>query len=87
VWNESQQLQRRYVKFDLKQLVNVAEKAAGKHAVCTNITKLPEGNFNKAFLARMQDGRQLIVKIPNPNSGRQHYTTASEAATMDYVRP
>lgn len=85
MWNEPQQLNRRHVKFSLKGLVNIVERAAGEKAICTNITKLPEGNFNKAFLASMEDGRQLIVKIPNPNSGRQHYTTASEAATMGYV--
>lgn len=34
----------------------------------------------------MTDGRQFIVRLPNPNAGRPHYTTASEVATMDYVR-
>jgi hypothetical protein len=43
--------------FDLKQLVKVAEQAAGNNAACVNITKLPEGNFNKALLATMRDGR------------------------------
>ncbi|KAH8704499.1 kinase-like domain-containing protein [Phaeosphaeriaceae sp. PMI808] len=51
-----------------------------------SITKLPEGNFNKTFIATMQDGRELIARLPNPNAGRPHYTTASEVATMAYVR-
>ncbi|KAL5395434.1 hypothetical protein PMIN03_013022 [Paraphaeosphaeria minitans] len=34
----------------------------------------------------MIDGRQFIARLPNPNAGRPHYTTASEVATMDYVR-
>lgn len=85
MWNEPQQLKRRHVKFNLKGLVKIVERAAGERAICTNITKLPEGNFNKAFLVNMEDGRELIVKVPNPNSGRRHYTTASEVATMDYV--
>ncbi|KAJ9297731.1 hypothetical protein DTO217A2_8554 [Paecilomyces variotii] len=34
----------------------------------------------------MEDGRQLVVKIPNPNAGPAHYTTASEVATMQFVR-
>lgn len=34
----------------------------------------------------MKDESQVIVKIPNPNAGRKHYATASEVATMDYVR-
>jgi hypothetical protein len=34
----------------------------------------------------MENGRQLVVKIPNPNAGPAHYTTASEVATMQFVR-
>ncbi|KAA8614545.1 hypothetical protein PtrV1_11575 [Pyrenophora tritici-repentis] len=34
----------------------------------------------------MDDGRELIAKLPNPNAGRPYFTTASEAATMDYLR-
>jgi hypothetical protein len=33
----------------------------------------------------MRDGRQFIARLPNPNAGQPHYTTASEVATMDYV--
>ncbi|GAB1208000.1 hypothetical protein APSETT445_006737 [Aspergillus pseudonomiae] len=85
IWSKAQQLQNRYVSFDLNALIKIVEEAAGDNAVCVNISKLPEGNFNKAFLATMQDGRELVVKIPNPNAGPSHYTTASEVATMQYV--
>jgi hypothetical protein len=63
----------------------VAEEAAGPDACCIEISKLPERNFNKAFLVKMRDGLQVIVRIPNPNAGKPHYTTASEVATMEYV--
>ncbi|KAL8760992.1 MAG: hypothetical protein Q9184_002844 [Pyrenodesmia sp. 2 TL-2023] len=53
---------------------------------CLDIKKLPEGNFNKAFLMTMHDGLQVVAKVPNPNTGRPHLTTASEVATMDYAR-
>lgn len=53
---------------------------------CIHVQKLPEGNFNKVFLITMDDGKEVIAKLPNPNSGRKHFTTASEVATMDYVR-
>jgi hypothetical protein len=69
----------------LKTLIRRVEEATGSDASCVEITKLPEGNFNKTFLATMQDGRKLIARLPNPNAGRPHYTTASEVATMDYV--
>ncbi|KAL9619928.1 MAG: hypothetical protein Q9160_005485 [Pyrenula sp. 1 TL-2023] len=85
LWNEDRQLQSRYVQFDLDALVKVAEEAAGLGSVATNVSKFPEGNFNKAFLVTMQNGLEVVVKIPNPNAGRSHYTTASEAATMRYV--
>jgi hypothetical protein len=85
LWNESDQLRRRYLEFDLKALVRVAEDAVGSEANCVEVTKLPEGNFNKTFLVTMHDGHQLIARLPNPNAGRAHYTTASEVATMDYV--
>jgi hypothetical protein len=57
----------------------------GSDANCAEITRLPEGNFNKTFLVTMHDGHQLIARLPNPNAGRAHYTTASEVATLDYV--
>ncbi|KAJ5972391.1 Aminoglycoside phosphotransferase [Penicillium vulpinum] len=34
----------------------------------------------------MDDGKEVIAKLPNPNAGPQYFTTASEVATMDYVR-
>jgi len=74
------------LKFNLEALIAVAEKAADSDAKCVEFTKLPEGNFNKTFLVTMSDGREVIARLPNPNAGRPHYTTASEVATMDYVR-
>ena len=85
LWDENYQFARRYVKFDLPGLLKVSADAVGAHC-CVEVKKLPEGNFNKVFLLTMDDDRKLIAKIPNPNAGRPHYTTASEVATMDYVR-
>jgi hypothetical protein len=59
----------------------------GLGAICAEVTKLPEGNFNKTLLVKMHDGRQFIARLPNPNAGHPHYTTASEVATLDYVLP
>jgi hypothetical protein len=41
--------------------------------------------YNKALLLTMDDGTQAVAKIPNPNAGRPHLTTASEVATMEFV--
>ena len=85
LWNEKEQLRRRRISFNVTELVEVAVKATGSNS-CVNLTKLPEGNFNKVFLMVMDDGKEIIAKLPNPNAGRSHFTTASEVATMDYVR-
>jgi hypothetical protein len=50
------------------------------------MTKLAEGSFNKVFLLTMDTGKQIIARIPHPNAGPPHYTTASEVATMHYLR-
>ncbi|GAD96652.1 phosphotransferase family protein [Paecilomyces variotii No. 5] len=34
----------------------------------------------------MDDGREIVAKIPNPNARREFFTTASEVATMDFMR-
>ncbi|KAI2820119.1 hypothetical protein CBS63078_3396 [Aspergillus niger] len=49
--------------------------------------KYPDGMFNKAFLMSMDNGREVVAKVPNPNSGIPHLTTASEVATMNFVYP
>lgn len=86
LWNEPAQLLRRYLQFNMDALIHVAEEATGDGKICVDVTKLPEGNSNKVFLVTMQDGKQLVVNLPNPNSGPVHYTTASEVATMQFVR-
>jgi hypothetical protein len=85
LWNEKDQFARRYVEFDLQGLLQVSAQALGART-CVKVEKMPEGNFSKVFLITMDSGRELIAKIPNPNAGWPHLTTASEAATMDYVR-
>jgi hypothetical protein len=85
LWNEKDQFARRYVEFDLQGLLQVSAQALGARS-CVKVEKLPEGNFNKVLLVTMDDGWELIAKIPNPNAGTPHFTTASKAATMEYVR-
>lgn len=84
LWNEPDQLARRYVQFNVNELVRITAASLGSSA-CTQIDKLPEGNFNKTFLITLENGDQAIARIPNPNAGRPQYSTASEVATMDFV--
>lgn len=48
--------------------------------------KFQEGEYNKVFLLVMDNGHEAIAKLPNPNAGPSHYTTASEVATMNFVQ-
>lgn len=78
----------RYVRFDMNELAKIAAKSIGhRHAPlqCINVEKFPDGLFNKTFLFTMDDGSQVVGKVPNRNAGLPHYTTASEVATMDFV--
>lgn len=73
-----------YVKFDMLELYRVAATSIGSES-CVKVVKVSEGQFNKVFLLGMDDGREVIAKLPNPNAGRPHFTTASEVATMNFV--
>ncbi|KAJ5585281.1 phosphotransferase enzyme family protein [Penicillium hispanicum] len=85
LWNERQQLACRYVKFDLPGLLQLAASTMGSRS-CTQVLKISEGQYNKVLQLTMEDGREVIAKLPNPNAGRPHFTTASEVATMDFLR-
>lgn len=68
----------------MKELCRIAAQSVGSQS-CVEVTKLPEGNFTKALLLRMDDGKECVAKIPNSNAGRAHFLTASEVATMEFV--
>ena len=52
-----------------------------------NLDKIAEGGFNKIFLLNgAGNGREVIARIPTPIAGPPHYTTASEVATMNFLR-
>ena len=73
-------------EFDFDQLTLAATRAMSSSS-CVEIEKLSEGNFNNTFLLTMDDGKQAIARLPNPNAGRPHFSTASEVATTDFVNP
>lgn len=85
LWNEEQQLKKRYTPFNVLELKRIAAHSIGA-GTCTAIIKLAEGNYNKCFRLEMDNGSAVIARIPHPNAGPRYYTTASEVATMDFVR-
>ena len=84
LFDEIKQMTCRRVQFDMNELVHIATSSTASRS-CMAVRKLPEGQYSKAFLLTMDDGKRVIAKVPNPNAGRPHYTTASEVATMDFV--
>ncbi|KAE8137911.1 phosphotransferase enzyme family protein [Aspergillus pseudotamarii] len=85
VVEEAENLQKRETRFDLNRLACVAADSVGA-GQCISIKKYPDGMFNKAFLMTMENGKEVVAKVPNPNAGVPHFTTASEVATMDFAR-
>lgn len=84
LFDETKQMACRFVQFDMNELVHIATSSTASRS-CVAVRKLPEGQYNKAFLLTMDDRKRVIAKVPNPNAGRPHYTTVSEVATMDFV--
>lgn len=81
--DEEQQFQKRHVKFDVRKLCDVVVSLGKDGAPVCKIDKM-EGGFSKALLMTTEDGMEVIAKIPCPNAGRAKYSTASEAAVLEY---
>jgi hypothetical protein len=77
-------MSQRHVRFNVNELACCAAEAVGAKA-CVNITKYLDGMYNKSMLLTMNDGSRVVAKVPNPNAGLPHLTTASEVATMVFV--
>jgi hypothetical protein len=60
----------------------VSVSGSRKSPVC-KIDKM-EGAFSKALLMTMENGFEVVVKIPCSNAGRPMYSTASEVAVLNY---
>ncbi|EEQ83333.1 phosphotransferase enzyme family protein [Blastomyces dermatitidis ER-3] len=85
VIDEAENLRKREIRFDLNKLAYVAADSVGA-TKCISIKKYPDSMFDKTFLMSMENGREVVAKVPNPNAGIAHFTTASEVATMDFAR-
>lgn len=84
-FNETDRLNERYVKFRPTELQRIAGEAV-QQDYYPDIAKLANGGFNKVFLLRAKNGREVIARIPTPIAGPPHYTTASEVATLNFLR-
>ncbi|RAL12649.1 phosphotransferase family protein [Aspergillus homomorphus CBS 101889] len=86
-FNEHLRLSERFLEFDVTALQNVVASASG-HSISDlqAFTKLAEGGYNRVFEATFSNGETVIARLPYPSTVPEHYTLASEAATLDYLR-
>ena len=84
-YNEDQRLREVYKRFNVDELKRKAA-ACLDHGSCVSVSKLAEGGASKVFLLCMEDGFEAIAKIPTPIASPSYYLTASEVATMDFLR-
>lgn len=60
----------RLVNFNMNELVKRAAEAVGSTLTqCARVEKFPDGMFNKTFLFIMQDGTQVVGKVPTLTRG------------------
>ncbi|KDR69152.1 hypothetical protein GALMADRAFT_256362 [Galerina marginata CBS 339.88] len=81
--NNDAQVRSRYAPFNVDGLHRVASKAMGSQV--QSMEKIAE-SLNRVFLVTSQNGQQVIARTPTPISGPPHFSTASEVATMDFLR-
>jgi hypothetical protein len=84
LWDEERQKREHFRSFNVAELQRIAAESVGARA-CVSMSKLAEGGYNKVFRLVMDNDSVAIARIPNPNAGPAHKTTASEVATMDFV--
>ncbi|KAK2753450.1 Phosphotransferase enzyme [Arachnomyces sp. PD_36] len=85
LYNEQLRLAERHVEFNIEALRRVAAQSVGRDTV-VHMRKLAEGGFNRVLLLTMNDGFEVIVKIPYSIAVPKQLTTESEVATLDFLR-
>ena len=84
LYNEKLRLAERHVQFNVPALKDIATNCVGRRCV-TRMEKLAEGGFSRVFLLTMDDGFEVIAKLPYSLTVPKHFTTESEVATLDFL--
>lgn len=85
LYNETLRLAERYINFDVEALKRIVVQSVNREHV-SHMMKLAEGGFNRVFLLEMDDGLEVVVKIPYSILVPKELTTKSEVATLDFLR-
>ncbi|KAH9838304.1 kinase-like domain-containing protein [Rhodofomes roseus] len=83
--NDEQEKKLRYTLFNVEALERIACRSVDAER-CIAWDKIGEGSYNKVFMLRFDNGTQAVVRIPCPVVGNVERATASEVATMCYIR-
>ncbi|KAL4862978.1 hypothetical protein BDV12DRAFT_206848 [Aspergillus spectabilis] len=84
VYNEQQQLSKRHIEFSVLALRDIAGQAVGSR--CLQVTKLSECLYNKVFSLKVENGKEIIARIKNPNAGDSQSIVVSEVMTLIFTR-
>ena len=84
--NETKEQKRRYLAFDIDGLKAAAIAAVEGAKSVLHMAKLPEGPYSKVFSMTLDNGQEVIARLPTPHAGPGHLVTASEVATMEFAR-
>ncbi|KAG9002364.1 Phosphotransferase enzyme [Tulasnella sp. JGI-2019a] len=87
--NEAEELSQRYRQLSVDGLKMAAVAAVSGGQYCSSITKIGEGEYNRALLitvATDSGSTDLVAKIPYPRAGPAKILTASEVATLEFCR-
>jgi hypothetical protein len=80
-------LSERQLTFSVSLLNRIAAMSIGhSESDFSSIEKLAEGGFNCVLQIIMRDWTQLVARLLYPSAELKQYTTASEIATMGFVR-
>ncbi|KKZ62082.1 hypothetical protein EMCG_03445 [[Emmonsia] crescens] len=85
LYNETIRLRERYVEFNIAALKEAVSNHTGRGKV-VSLQKLSEEGFNRVLLVTLEDNSQVIVKMPFDLSVPKTYATASEVATVTFLR-
>ncbi|KAI0667373.1 kinase-like domain-containing protein [Trametes maxima] len=83
--NDDLQRKMRYTPFDADALEQVVCHSVSAQR-CVFWEKIGEGAYNKVFRLLCDNGAEVAVRIPCPIVGNVELTTASEVATMSFIR-
>lgn len=74
----------REIPFNIRELAHLAAEAVDIKS-CVDTSKYPDGMYSNALLLSVENGARVVAKVPHPNAGRPHFTTANEVMTMEFV--